>query len=83
MSKYIFLTNEGYTYQPNSESVEPDCENSQLIGITEGSNQEDAFNNLLKEREYLKKFNFDEVYCYKLDDNYQESKKCFYIKEKK
>ena len=51
MSKYIFLTNEGYTYQPNSESVEPDCENSQLIGITEGSNQEDAFNNLLKERE--------------------------------
>ena len=83
MSKYIFLTNEGYTYQPNSESIEPDCENSQLIGITEGSNQEDAFNNLLKEREYLKKFNFDEVYCYKLDDNYQESKKCFYIKEKK
>ena len=83
MSKYIFLTNEGYTYQPNSESVEPDCENSELIGITEGSNQEDAFNNLLKEREYLKKFNFDEVYCYKLDDNYQESKKCFYIKEKK
>ena len=81
MSKYIFLTNEGYTYQPNSESVEPDCENSQLIGITEGSNQEDAFNNLLKEREYLKKFNFDEVYCYKLDDDYQESKKYFYIKD--
>lgn len=81
MSKYIFLTNEGYTYQPNSESVEPDCENSQLIGITEGSNQEDAFNNLLKEREYLKKFNFDEVYCYKLDDGYQESKKYFYIKD--
>lgn len=81
MSKYIFLTNEGYTYQPNSESIEPDCENSQLIGITEGSNQEDAFNNLLKEREYLKKFNFDEVYCYKLDDDYQESKKYFYIKD--
>ena len=81
MSKYIFLTNEGYIYQPNSESVEPDCENSQLIGITEGSNQEDAFNNLLKEREYLKKFNFDEVYCYKLDDDYQESKKYFYIKD--
>ena len=81
MSKYIFLTNEGYIYQPNSESVEPDCENSQLIGITEGSNQEDAFNNLLKEREYLKKFNFDEVYCYKLDDDYQESKEYFYIKD--
>lgn len=81
MNKYIFLTNEGYTYQPNSESIEPDCENAQLIGIAEGSNQEEAFNNLLKEREYLKELNFDEVYCYKLDDDYQESKKYFYIKD--
>lgn len=81
MNKYIFLTNEGYTYQTNSESIEPDCEKAQLIGIAEGSNQEEAFNNLLKERVYLKELNFDEVYCYKLDDAYQESKKYFYIKD--
>lgn len=31
MKKYIFLTTEGYTYQPNSESIEPDCDNAQLI----------------------------------------------------
>lgn len=25
MNNYLFLTNEGYTYQPDSESIEPDC----------------------------------------------------------
>ena len=47
MNKYIFLTTEGYTYQPNSKSIEPDCDNAQLIGIVEGINQEYAFKNLL------------------------------------
>ena len=28
MNKYIFLTDEGYTYQPNSTSDVPDCENN-------------------------------------------------------
>ena len=55
MSSYIFLTNEGYTYQPNSNSIEPDCENAQMIGISNGENQKEAFENLIKEREYLKK----------------------------
>ena len=50
MSSYIFLTNEGYTYQPNSNSIEPDCENAQLIGISNGENQQEAFENLIKER---------------------------------
>lgn len=80
MSSYIFLTNEGYTYQPNSDSIEPDCENTQLIGISNGENQKEAFENLIKERKYLKKFNFDEIYCYKLDENFKKSKKYFYIK---
>lgn len=82
MSKYIFLTNEGYTYQPNSENIEPDCENAQLIGIAKGNNQEEAFENLIKENTCLKEFNFDEIYCYKLDDDYKKSKEYFYIKNK-
>ena len=32
MNYYIFLTNEGSTYQPNFESIEPDCDNTQVIG---------------------------------------------------
>lgn len=31
MNKYIFLTTEGYTYQPNSQSIELNCDNAQLI----------------------------------------------------
>lgn len=83
MNKYIFLTNEGYTYQPDSESIEPDCENSQVIGISNGETQEEAYSNLLEERAYLKEFKFNEVYCYKLDDNYEKSRQYFYIKEDK
>lgn len=79
MKKYIFLTTEGYTYQPNSESIEPDCENAQLLGKTEGNNQEEAFENLLKKYPYLKDSNFEEVYCYQLTNNYEETMKNFII----
>lgn len=79
MNKYIFLTTEGYTYQPNSESIEPDCDNAQLLGKTEGNNQEEAFENLLKKYQYLKDSNFEEVYCYQLADNYEETMKSFII----
>ena len=79
MKKYIFLITEVYTYQPNSESIEPDCENAQLLGKTEGNNQEEAFENLLKKYPYLKDSNFEEVYCYQLTDNYEETMKNFII----
>ena len=83
MNKYIFLTNECYIYQPNSESIEPDCENAQLIGIASGNTQEEAFKNLINEKEYLREFNFDEIHCYKLAENFEESKRYFYIKDNK
>ena len=81
MNNYLFLTNERYTYQPDSESIEPDCENAQLIGIVSGNTQEDAFKNLINENEYLRQFNFNEVYCYKLAKDYEKSKRYFYIKD--
>ncbi len=81
MNKYIFLTTEGYTYQPNSESIEPDCDNAQLIGIAEGINQEDAFKNLLNKYDYLKESNFEEIYCYQLNDNYENTRKSFIIEK--
>ena len=69
MSNYIFLTNEGSTYQPNSESIEPDCSNTQVIGISSGNNEDEAFENLKRENEYLFEMSFNEVYCYKLDSD--------------
>lgn len=69
MSYYIFLTNEGSTYQPNSESVELDCDNTQVIGISVGENEDEAFQKLKNENEYLNAMSFNEVYCYKLESD--------------
>ena len=43
------MTFEGHTYQPYSESIEPDIENLQVIGISEGNTSRMAFENLIKE----------------------------------
>ncbi len=77
MNKYIFLTNEGSTYQPNSNSIEPDCENAQVIGFANGDTKIDAFNNLLNKNSKIQYTTFNEVYCYKIEDN---SPKYFYVK---
>lgn len=73
MKNYIFLTSEGYTYQPNSESIEPDIDNLQAIGISEGNNSQMAFENLIKKSEYLLETTFDEVFCYELSQDFKES----------
>jgi len=53
MNNYIFLTDEGYTFQPNSES---DIENLQVIGICNGENEKEAFYNLMNQRGKLQKY---------------------------
>ena len=79
MKRYIFITTEGYTYLPNSESIEPDCENCQVIGYANGNNEKEAFNNLLRENDYLKNTGFDELICYQIKP---ETRKMFYISDK-
>lgn len=81
MNKYIFLTTEGYTCQPNSENIEPDYNNAQLIEIIEYENQKEAFKNLLEKYDYLKTSNFEEVYCYQLIDNCESTRKSFIIEK--
>ncbi len=74
MGKYIFLTDEGTTFQPNSISDFPDIENLQVIGFASGENSKEAFSNLLKENKYLKKTSFTNIFSYKMDNNYEETK---------
>ena len=50
MKNYIFITEEGITYQPNSTSPEPDIENCQVIGFAKGNNGDEAFKNLKKRK---------------------------------
>lgn len=72
MNKYIFLTDEGYTYLPNSTSAEPDCENSQVLGIIEADSEEDAYKKILEENQYLSDNKFSQIYCYKIENKFEK-----------
>lgn len=63
---YIFLTFEGFTFQPDSDNMEPDIENLQVIGFSVGVNARDAFERLHHDNEYLFKTSFDEIFSIKL-----------------
>ena len=66
MNSYIFITTEGYTFQPGSELPEPDIENCQVIGFAQGIDEKDALQNLIKENPYLFDTTFDELTCFEL-----------------
>lgn len=84
MKNYIFITEEGITYQPNSVSPEPDIENCQVIGFAKGNNENEAFNNLTKDNEYLLDTNFNEIICIELkNEDYYNKTKYFQLGEYK
>ena len=66
MKNYIFYTSEGFTFQPESESIEPDIENCQILGWADGKTPQEAFENLKEENDFLKETNFNEVICQEL-----------------
>lgn len=76
MKNYIFITTEGTTCHPVSNFLELDIENCQVIGFGEGNNPKEAFNDLIKENDYLLETNFDEVICFELKhrDYYKHSR---------
>lgn len=75
MDNYIFLTTEGYTFQPDSDAATPDIENLQVIGFSSGDTADEAFDNLLSTHAYLKETSFESIICYKLDKHYEENRK--------
>jgi len=79
MDNYIFLTREGYTFQPDSDATTPDIENMQVIGFSNGNTADEAFDNLLNIHAYLRDTSFKSIFCYKLDKHYAESRKEFNI----
>jgi len=80
MKKYIFITEEGITYQPNSLSPEPDIENCQVIGFAKGRDEKEAFINLIKENEHLLNTTFNEIICIELGyEDYYKKSELFYL----
>ena len=72
MGKYIILTTEGLTYQPNSDSSEPDIENMQVIGFAQGNSVEDALRKFLELNPYIANTNFDEIFTIQLTNDHRE-----------
>ncbi len=65
----LYLFNNGRSnFPPGTYSVEPDIENAQVIGVASGLNEEYAFRNLFEANKYLLKTNFNEIFCYPLED---------------
>jgi hypothetical protein len=84
MKAYIFITQEGVTYQPDSALDEPDIDNCQVIGFVKGNDENEAFQNLIRENEYLLGTNFDEVICFELEnEDYYGKSKYFSLNEYK
>ncbi len=65
---FIFITEEGFTYQPKSVSQMPDVDNFQVLGFSQGQTEGKAFKNFLCENEWLGIMTFRKVSCYELKD---------------
>ena len=72
MRKFIFITSEGFTFQPNNEDYEPDIENMQVVGFGEGDTVDNAIKFMLKENSYLRKTNFNKIIGIEIKD-YKQS----------
>ncbi|MBU2043676.1 MAG: hypothetical protein KJ619_00380 [Candidatus Omnitrophica bacterium] len=81
MKNYIFISAEGYTYQPGSESIQPDIENLQVIGFAKGNNSKNAFRKLVQENGYLAETSFDEIISYELTRKAESSRSYHYLAE--
>ena len=75
MNSYIFLTDEGYTFEPDSAGESRKIENLQVIGFAQGADADEAYRNLISENSYLRATSFEEIFCYQLDKDYEQSRK--------
>ena len=82
MKLFIFLTDEGFTYSGNEGAIEPDVENLQVLGFSQGSNEKEAFNRFLSENPYLAEKGFDETICLQIKGGLESAPR-FYISEKR
>lgn len=78
-SSFLFYTDEGLTYQPESVSDTPDIENMQILGIMNGCNAREAFENLKFDFPWLVDSSFDKVVAVELKDSEPHN---FYLKNR-
>jgi len=62
--QFIFFTVEGETYSPlrdNSDISSNESHNLQIIGFAQGNDEQEAFENLVKENDYLLETTFNNL----------------------
>jgi hypothetical protein len=76
MKSYIFVTCEGFTYEPGGDDIGGEVENCQVIGFGQGGDENEAFDNMVKENEGLLETSFDKIVCFELKhvDYWKEAK---------
>jgi hypothetical protein len=67
MNSYIFLTDEGYTFQPETGDEPMEIENLRVIGTAQGADANTAYRNLLAENPHLQPRTFQRIFCYQLE----------------
>jgi hypothetical protein len=67
MNNYIFLTDEAYTFQPETEDEPVEIENLQVIGYAKGTDGISAYRNLLSENPRLQETKFERIFCFQWD----------------
>lgn len=81
MNSYIFLTDEGYTFQPETGDEPMEIENLQVIGTAQGTDAAHAYRNLLADHPDLKPSGFRRIFCYQLENEETEgSRKGYHLK---
>lgn len=69
MRHFLFATAEGYTFQPNSDFLESEMDNLQILDNVSAESIEEAKILFLKDNSFLEKLNFDNVLIYELANN--------------
>jgi len=75
MNSYIFLTDEGYTFQPETEEEPVVIDSLQTIGTARGTDAMNAYRNLLAENPQLQEKRFEKIFCYQVEEPVKENGK--------
>lgn len=63
MKKYIFYTNDGFSQDKNLQNTE----NCQILGLSQGENVKHAYDNLIKENDYILSHNYENIMAYEIN----------------
>lgn len=75
MNTYIFLTDEGYTFQPETEDEPVEIENLQVLGYARGTDGISAYRNLISENPHLQGTSFEKIFCFQWDKDFEGNKR--------